>query len=157
MNEKTKAALIGGVILGILSVIPFINSCCCLWAIGGGLLAGYLYFSKLPSPATAGDGAMLGLLTGVIGAIIYVVLSIPFALLSGAANYQQALRQLHEQNIDIPPAIAGLGTVGIALLFSIIGAVVLIILAALGGLIAAPLFGRKVAPPPPPTNYGGMR
>ena len=42
MNNKLKPALIGGVVLGILSVIPFVsaaNLCCCLWAILGGMLA----------------------------------------------------------------------------------------------------------------------
>jgi hypothetical protein len=42
MNDKLKPAIIGGVVLGLLSVIPFVNfanACCCLWAIVGGLLA----------------------------------------------------------------------------------------------------------------------
>lgn len=154
MNQKTKAALIGGVILGVLSAIPFINYCCCLWAIGGGLLAGYLYFSKSPYPATPGEGAMLGARAGFFGAIINIIIAIPFALLSGAANYQQMMEQLRHQEINIPPAIAGLGIVGIVLVFTLIGAICLILLAILGGLLGAVLFGKKGStpsqPPPPP-------
>src|SRR5688572_10869436 len=39
MDNKFKPALIGGLVTGILSVIPFVsaaNLCCCLWAIVGG-------------------------------------------------------------------------------------------------------------------------
>ncbi len=72
MNNKLKPALIGGVVLGILSVIPFVsavNLCCCLWAILGGMLATYLYVKNSPTPVDAGDGAVLGALAGVVGAL----------------------------------------------------------------------------------------
>ncbi|MDR0842308.1 MAG: hypothetical protein LBP68_02690, partial [Acidobacteriota bacterium] len=41
-----KSALIGGVALGIVSVLPFLeafNCICCAWAIAGGMLAANLY------------------------------------------------------------------------------------------------------------------
>ena len=38
MNERTKAALIGGVIAGVLSGLPLVGGCCFLWAIAGGFL-----------------------------------------------------------------------------------------------------------------------
>src|SRR5688572_31155406 len=63
MNNKLKPALIGGVVLGLLSAIPFVNAvnaCCCLWAILGGMLATYLYVRNSATPATAADGAILG-------------------------------------------------------------------------------------------------
>ncbi len=48
MNElappsKMQPALIGGVILGVLSAVPFVNALnclCCLWVIAGGVVAG---------------------------------------------------------------------------------------------------------------------
>ena len=83
MNNKLKPALIGGVVLGLLSVIPFVNwanICCCLWAILGGLLASYLYVKNSPTPASAGDGAILGALAGVVGAAITVVIGIPLSI-----------------------------------------------------------------------------
>jgi hypothetical protein len=86
MNTKLKPALIGGVVLGVLSVIPFVsaaNLCCCLWAILGGILASYLYIKNSPTPATPGDGAMLGALAGVIGGAISLVLGIPIAMAMG--------------------------------------------------------------------------
>src|SRR6266545_2331598 len=88
MNNKLKPALIGGVVLGLLSVIPIVNwanVCCCLWAILGGLLASYLFIKKSPHPANAGDGAILGLLAGLVGAVITVIIGIPLSLLVGSA------------------------------------------------------------------------
>ncbi len=63
MNNKVKPAVIGGVVLGLLSAIPFVNFvniCCCAWAILGGLLATYMYVKNSPTPATAGVGAVIG-------------------------------------------------------------------------------------------------
>ena len=79
MNNKLKPALIGGVFIGLLSVIPFVsaaNICCCLWAILGGMLATYLYVKNSPMPASAGDGAVLGVIAGAIGAVIHFVIGI---------------------------------------------------------------------------------
>src|SRR5437588_622051 len=53
MNDKMKPALIGGVILGILSAIPFVNIpniCCCAWAIVGGIIAANIYIKNSPAP-----------------------------------------------------------------------------------------------------------
>ena len=63
MNDKMKPALIGGVALGLLSAIPFINilnACCCAWAVVGGALATYLYIKNSVTPVRPGDGAVPG-------------------------------------------------------------------------------------------------
>src|SRR6476660_5767207 len=86
MNNKLKPALIGGVVLGLLSVIPFVsavNVCCCLWAILGGMLATFLYVKSSPTPVTAGDGAIVGALAGVVGALISLILGIPISMAMG--------------------------------------------------------------------------
>jgi uncharacterized protein YqgC (DUF456 family) len=87
MNNKLKPAIIGGIVVGLLSAIPFVNFlniCCCLWAIIGGVLATYMYIKASPTPVKAGDGAVLGLLAGVVGALIYIVIGIPLGILMGA-------------------------------------------------------------------------
>ena len=165
MNNKLKPALIGGILLGVLSVIPFVNLaniCCCLWAILGGMLATYLYVKNSPTPASAGDGAVLGVIAGAIGAVISVVLGIPIALAMGPmmrdmlvslmrnVDPQQAemmRRQFEAQGNAIAPLI----------IQSLIGAGLLFVFAILGGLLGVPIFEkRKGAPPPPPTfNAGG--
>ena len=68
----------------MLSALPFITSvnvCCCLWVVSGGLVAAYLLQEREPNPIQVGDGALVGLLAGLIGAFVNVVLSIPITLL----------------------------------------------------------------------------
>ena len=165
MNNKLKPALIGGVVLGILSVIPFVsaaNLCCCLWAILGGMLASYLYVKNSPTPANVGDGAVLGAIAGAIGAVISVILGVPIAYAMGPtmrnllisllenADPQQAdlmRRQLEASGDAIGPII----------IQSVIGAALLFFFAIIGGLLGVAIFEkRKGAPPPaPPINVGG--
>src|SRR2546421_10383989 len=86
MNDKMKPALIGGAVLGILSAIPFVNLpnlCCCAWAIAGGILAAHLYVKSSPAPVRPGDGAVLGVLAGGVGAVIYLVIGVAPAYVTG--------------------------------------------------------------------------
>jgi len=162
MNDKIKPAAIGGVIVGLLSVIPivnWVNFCCCLWAIVGGALAAHFYIKSSPTQVPVGEGAMLGAIAGVIGGIIYVVLGVPVNLLVGTAtaellikfassvNPQQA--EMLRQQMLAPQNIIT------TIVQSIIGAIFLVIFSTIGGLLAIPIFEkRKVGVPPPPPGYG---
>jgi hypothetical protein len=153
MNNKLKPALLGGLIVGIFSaihsLIPIISLCCCIWSILGGLLAAFLYIKSSPTPVQMGDGAMVGALAGVVGGVIYVVIYLPIALLWGMATMQE---QLDRSGVHLPFSGSILMVVG-----SLIGAVCLVVLATLGGVIGTAIFGKKgpnVAPPPP-QNFGG--
>jgi len=150
MNNKLKPALLGGLIVGILSALPFISSCCCIWAIGGGLVAGMLYIKSAPVPVQTGDGAVVGALSGVVGAVIYLLLGLPIALLRGTADVEA---QLARSGVHLPFT----GTV-LLLVGGLVGAVSLLVLATLGGLLSVPIFEKRKPggpPPPPPTNVGG--
>src|SRR5256885_5768798 len=101
MNNKLKPAIIGGVVLGLLSVIPFVNwanLCCCLWAILGGALASYLYIKNSPVPATPGDGAILGAMAGLVGAVISVVIGIPVSILMSGVMIGIVVRLMESIN-----------------------------------------------------------
>src|SRR5258708_37856227 len=101
MNNKLKPALIGGVLLGLLSAIPvvnLVNVCCCLWALIGGLLASYLYIKNSPVPASAGDGAILGALAGLVGAVIVVVIGIPISIIAGRITRALLIRLIENVN-----------------------------------------------------------
>jgi len=149
--NKLKPAVLGGLVVGILSAIPFVNYCCCLWAIGGGLLAGMLYIKASPVRITTGDGAVLGALAGVVGGAIYLIVAIPIALLWGAAAMEQAFR-----NSGMRMPLSGPLMIIVGSLF---GAVCLIGLSTVGGLIAVPIFEKRkdaaVTPPPPVAPGGG--
>ena len=65
MNDQRPGmfvpALIGGVIAGVLSGIPIVSCLCCLWIIGGGILAAYFLTKESSVALTAGDGAIVGI------------------------------------------------------------------------------------------------
>ena len=162
MNNKVKPALIGGVLLGLLSVIPVVNTCCCLWAILGGLLASYLYVKNSPVPATPGEGAAVGAFAGAVGAVIAIVLGIPISYAAGPAlqnwlvgmmenmdpaQAEMFRRQLEMSGDSILPVIIN----------SLILAVLLFVFSIIGGLIGTALFEKRKggAPPPPPPMTGG--
>ncbi|HEY8225839.1 MAG TPA: hypothetical protein VIG25_11205 [Pyrinomonadaceae bacterium] len=164
MNDKVKPALIGGVVLGLLSVIPLVNlgnACCCLWAILGGVLASYLYVKNSPTPASVGDGAITGAMAGAIGALISLVIGIPLSialgglmsglLLSLVQNVDPGQADMMRRQMEAGQTVAG------AIVNGIILAVCLVIFATLGGLVGIPLFEKRkanVMPPPPPPAGG---
>ena len=164
MNNKMKPALIGGVLVGVLSIIPFVNwlnVCCCLWAILGGLLASYLYVKGSPVAASAGDGAIVGGLAGVVGAAISIVIGIPVTILTNA--FVMGIILSFVENMDPRQAemmraqmLSGQTIVG-AIINAIIMAVGLVIFSTLGGLVGIPLFEkrkREINLPPQPQNFG---
>ena len=148
--SKLKPALLGGLIVGVLSAIPFLNYCCCLWSIGGGVLAGMLYINGSTVRVTSGDGAIVGALAGLVGGVIYLIIGLPIALLYSGAAMEEAFRN---SGVQMPLSGTLLLIVG-----SLIAAVCLIALATLGGLLAVPIFEKRkdgAVPPPPPAPGGG--
>ena len=73
-----QAPLLGGLFIGVLSALPVVSwgNCCCLWIVCGGVLAAYLDQQNDPRPITAGRGALNGFLAGVIGAFVWLLVSI---------------------------------------------------------------------------------
>src|SRR5205814_1251056 len=68
-----QPALIGGLVMGVLSALPLVNAaniCCCLWVIAGGAVAAYLLQQNQTMPIAPGDGALVGLFAGIIGAFV---------------------------------------------------------------------------------------
>ena len=158
---KLQPALLGGLFIGVLSALPFVNlgNCvCCMWVIGGGVLATYLMQQNHPYPVVAADGALAGLLAGVIGGFLGALLAIPIQMAIGPLQ-QRLVQTWILSNQDMPPEtrtmienMAGRGTSGILvaiqLVFSVfVGAV----FGMLGGLLGVALFKKKDVVPPPGT------
>jgi hypothetical protein len=153
MNNKRKPAVVGGLIVGFLSaihsLIPFISVSSCIWSIIGGVLASFLYIKGSSVPVKLGDGAVVGALAGVVGGIIFVVIYLPFSLLYGMAMMQE---QLDRSGYQIPFS----GTI-VVIIFSIVGAIVLVLLSTLGGVIGTAIFEKRKGDglaPPPMQNVG---
>ena len=163
MNNKLKPALIGGVVLGLLSVIPFVsalNVCCCLWAILGGMLATFLYVKGSPTPATPGDGAVLGALAGVVGGFISLILGIPISMAMGPTMRNlvvSLLERVDPRQADLMrQQIEAAGSaIGPVIINGIILAVLLFVFSIIGGLLGVPIFEKRKALPPPPPSTGG--
>ena len=148
MNNKLKSAAIGGLITGILSLIPFISTCCCLWAILGGGLAAFMYVRGSSTPVSTGDGAIIGAMSGLVGGVIYLLVGLPITLIFGAAQIEDALRQ---SGMQAPLSGVALGIVG-----TLVVAVLLVLFSTIGGLVGVAIFEkRKGSEPPPPPGFAG--
>jgi len=155
---KLQPALFGGLFIGVLSALPIINlgNClCCLWVVGGGALAVYLMQQNYPYAVQTADGALVGLLAGLIGGALCGLLVIPIALAFGPM-YQSIIQRALENNQDMPPEartiIENMARGGVIGAMAIIGvfvrAVVFAVIAMLGGLLGVALFKKKDLPPP---------
>lgn len=145
--NKLKPALLGGLVVGLLSAIPFVNYCCCLWGIGGGGLAGFLFIKESPARVKPGDGAVIGALAGLIGALIYLIIGVPLAYFIGGAQMEETFAR---SGIEIP-------FTGPLLFFvsGLIGGLILLVLSVVGGLLSVPIFEKRKdeVPPPPPQQF----
>jgi hypothetical protein len=155
---KLQPALFGGLFIGVLSALPIINiaNCCCLWVIGGGVLATYLMQQNHPYPIAVADGALAGLLAGVIGGVLGTVLSIPMEMMMGPFQ-RQMMERILSSNPDIPAEtrsmLENMGrSGGLAIAFKLVfSTCVGAVFGLLGGLLGVAMFKKKDLPPPPGT------
>ncbi len=152
---KLQPALFGGLFIGVLSALPLINigNCCCLWVIGGGVLATYLMQQNHPYPIAAADGALVGLMAGLIGGVLGTLLSIPIDMMMGPVQ-RQLMERILASNPDFPPEarsmIENMNVGAAAIAFKLVFVVVVgLIFGMLGGLLGVALFKKKDLPPPP--------
>jgi hypothetical protein len=152
-----QAILVGGLFIGVLSALPIINiaNCCCVWILGGGALTAYLAQQDDPEPLGLLAGARLGLLAGLVGAVIGLVVSI--ALNGVIVPLQQRAAEIMMGNAtDMPPEVRSwVESIGdrasapqrlVARFFFQL--FVATPFAALGGLLGAAIFGRQTPPVP---------
>jgi hypothetical protein len=148
-----QPALIGGVFIGILSALPFVNLanyCCCLWVLSGGVIAAVLDQQRDPGRLPVGRAAYDGLVAGIVGAIVWLAASM---VLDAAMSplYDRAVTEMLRNASDMPPAArAYLENVGsrasspvsyvLGFLFHLfVGAV----FGTIGGIVGVTVFGRS--------------
>ncbi len=73
MKSKILASLLGGLFIGVISIIPIIGWLWFIWAVIGGLLASLIQYLFVKSEIKTIDGVWAGAGAGVIGAIVNVV------------------------------------------------------------------------------------
>jgi hypothetical protein len=97
-----KPALLAGVILGVASSLPIVSCCCWLWVIAGGVLAVYLLRQETPEEIGAGLGAKLGFMTGMMGAAVWEVMSLPLAFIAQSSRGMEQIQEILKTE-NLPP------------------------------------------------------
>ncbi len=158
MNQsQLQPVVFGGLFIGVLSALPVVslgNCACCLWVVGGGMLTAYLLQRDRADALALGEGAVGGLLAGVVGSVVYVAVSIPIGIVT--APFQRRMMEfVMNSGGDVPPEVREMvesfGTEGIIASVAIGFVSMLIagvVFATLGGMFGALLF-RPSAPAPP--------
>jgi hypothetical protein len=110
--SKLRAALLGGIVIGVITGLPaisFMNKCCCC---GGvilcGLLSLYLYkqeFNDETPPLESSDALILGIIAGLAGALIGTAVGILSSLIFGPIDKKIAIKLLTwvEEQGTLPP------------------------------------------------------
>ena len=96
-----QPALTGGMFLGVLSSVPFIsagNCFFCMWVLLGGGIATIMVTRQRPSGITYGDGAFVGVLSGMVGAAIGTLLQMSFRAI--ATHFFESQQQQIEQMLN---------------------------------------------------------
>ena len=154
MGSRLQPALLGGVLIGVLSALPLVstlNACCCLWVIVGGVLTTYLLQERSLVPVTAGSAATAGLLAGIIGAVVASVLGALLMVVQGGGlesldqmprgDLPPQVGRVLDQMRELPPSFWYIAPAFMFLL-------VFPVFSMLGALLGVALFRRNTPPPP---------
>jgi hypothetical protein len=151
----TQAVLLGGLFIGVLSALPFINlaNCCCLWMIGGGAIAVYLAQQDDPQPLGLLDGARIGFRAGLVGAAIWLLASMAVDQIVGPLQERAAdamLRGAADMPADARAWLEAAGDRASVPLRFVLGFFFQVFVAApfaaLGGIFGAAIFGGATPP-----------
>jgi hypothetical protein len=152
-----KGALLAGVISAILSGIPVVGFGCCLWMLGGGALAVWLYQRRIPGVfVTPGMGMRMGALSGAIGFLVTAVWWV-FLFTKNSQEVRTVFAEQMEKSIarnpdphaqevghqiinymNTPEGLATFFVAGLAIM-----AVIYVVFCAAGGALGASMFTRR--------------
>jgi hypothetical protein len=164
--DKFIPSLYGGLIIGAISAIPFLNLLNCLCCAGimlGGFLSIFFYkdnFTPDTPPFTAGDCMAVGVFAGLIGAVVAVTLETVMNMLFGNVVGKFALEWIQRMNIDIPEeswdaierALTSSLSFGSIIINLFAGLILNSIFGLLGGLIGYNIYKPKPTLMQPPTQ-----
>ncbi len=161
--DKLMPALAGGAFLGIASALPFLgalNCACCSLVLAGGVLSVFIFKRKNPDVVmTSGDGALIGLLSGLVGSVIFGFLNaLTSGLGSGGAAYREQIERVIASNPDFPPEAAqflraltegGAANLGLIVIIFLMALVLFSIFGTLGGILGVAILQKKPPQAPP--------
>jgi len=163
--DKLIPAIYGGIIMGVISAVPFLNILNCLCCAGimlGGFSAVLFYknnFTPDTPPYTSGDCLAVGALSGVFGAIVGTALSMMFLKLFGNIVGEFLVGWLRQLNLPdealhaVEESLRESATMIIMVIRFFSSLAIDVIFGLLGGLIGYSVFKPKlpIMPPPPPS------
>jgi hypothetical protein len=140
--------------MGVLSSIPlvsFLNVVCCLWVQAGGGLATWLLNKQRPGGLKYGDGAFGGVFSGLIGAFVATLISIPIQIIAFTPERIAQIQAQFGQIQGMPPAFRDAMlqwlTPGFSLtrtLFTLVFYMILYgLFGMIGGILTVAIVGRK--------------
>jgi hypothetical protein len=167
--DFVRPALTGGAFLGLLSSLPLVsagNCLCCMWVLGGGAIATLLLSKQQPRRRlNPGDGAFAGVSSGLFGAIIATIVSIPIKIIS-APFLQSQQDSIEKMFRDLPPDLQGAWLDLVKRLASpeisattvlasfISNLIVYALFAMIGGILMVAYLNKKSGGVEPPRNRG---
>jgi hypothetical protein len=152
-----KGTLLSGLLAAVLTAAPVISVACCLWMLGSGALAVFLYQRRVPGVfITSGMGMRIGAVSGIIGFIATTVWSV-FRFAANSGEFRSALQEQMNKSIASNPdprsqeilrqfmntlnTPQGLATFFVFML--VIMAIVFAVFSAAGGALGASMFARR--------------
>lgn len=162
--DKLLPAVYGGIIMGLLSAVPFvslINCLCCAGILAGGVAAVFFYksnFTPDTPPFTSADCLLVGALSGVVGAVVGTVLSLGFTAMFGNVMMEFLRNVLLNPDLELPEQsraqleelLVDKGTSPILIAMNFFFSLILdVIFGLLGGLIGYGIFKPKAQGMPP--------
>jgi uncharacterized protein YacL len=156
-TDRNHPALIGGLIVGILSTLPFVklgNLVFCMWAVLGGAVAVRLYIQRSEKRVTHAEGARVAAQAGLLGAVINIFIGMPIELamlpagLRGLEGYVASMPANQQQQVkDVLELLRGMTTgeivLGFLLPVALLGATILFAFTVLGGVLGVTLFEKR--------------
>ena len=166
--DFVRPALIAGTALGVLSAIPIIslgNCVCCMWVAGGGGFGAWLLGKDQPGgpgKLTTGDGAFVGVLSGLFGGLVTTTLNIPLRLIASGAAQRAELEDMFltffpdmdPQTLEAILQIADFSPISVVLML-LMNVILFSLFAMIGGILLVAIMGKRAGKPaltPPPAS-----
>jgi hypothetical protein len=152
-----KGALLCGLGAALLTAMPVMGLGCCLWLLGAGALAVWLYQRRVPGTiVTSGMGMRIGAVSGTIAYVATTIWSV-LRFASHSQEFRTAMQEQMDKSLAANPDpraqeimrqfMGNLNTPqGLATFFVLIlaiMAVVFVIFSAAGGALGASMFARR--------------
>ena len=150
MKQKLLPALAGGALGGVLAGIPIIGWFWFFWAIGGAVLAMFLYRRKAGPAIEISDGAIVGGIAGLVTGILNIIAVVAYAAIWAAIIAFSSPGSTEDRAAAFGVQF-GISMIGV--IFNIVFSVFMVILAVLTGVLFVAI-AKSNSKPVQPTAFG---